>query len=222
MRRSALIALSTLWGIGPAIAADPPPIPMPPQLAAFLTEQSEQNLVKSQALRDWNGAVVDCGAPTLQGANVVIGSLPTFDKAGKPVSGEWRVITRLAACGQSRAFNLLYSFAPNGQMLRTGMLPGSSAADPILQRDALTYANTAMAKLAPPGCQDIRYLDTAFEAFGPPGAGVPAGREARSWTEKWTIWACGVQGVVKLYFTPDARGTSISTRLGETVKVPPK
>ena len=222
MRRSALIALSTLWGIGPAIAADPPPIPMPPQLAAFLTEQNEQNLVKSQALRDWNGAVVDCGAPTLEGANVVIGVPPTFDKAGKPMSGEWRVITSLAGCGQSREFNLLYSFAPNGQMLRTGMLPGSSAADPILQRDALTHASTAMSRLTPPGCQDIRYLDTAFDAFGPPGVGVPAGREARSWTEKWTIWACGVQGIVKLYFTPDARGTSISTRLGEMDKVAPK
>ena len=150
MRRCAFIALFMLWGIGPAWAADPPPIPMPPQLAAFLSEQSEKNLVKGQALHDWNGAVVDCGAPTFQGANVVIGVPPTFDKAGKPVSGEWRVITRLAGCGKSKAFNLLYSFAPNGQMLRTGMLPGSSAADPILQRDALTYARAAMAKLTNP------------------------------------------------------------------------
>jgi hypothetical protein len=222
MRRYAFIALFVLRGIGPASAADPPPIPMPPQLAAFLTEQSEQNLVKGLALGDWNRTVPNCAAPTFQGANVVIGVLPMFDKAGRPVSGEWRVITRLAGCGQSKGFNLLYSFAPNGQMLRTGMLPGSSAADPILQRDALTYARTAMSRLTPPGCQDIRYLDTAFAAFGPPGAGVPAGREARSWTEKWTISACAVQGIVTLYFTPDVHGTSISTRFGETVKVNPK
>ena len=187
-----------------------------------MTGPNEQDLVKSQALRDWNGSVVGCGAPTLEGANVVIGVPPTFDKAGKPVSGEWRVITRLAGCGQSKAFNLLYSFAPNGQMLRTGMLPGSSAADPILQRDGLTYATTAMARLTPPGCKDVRFLDTAFDTFGRAGTGVPAGREARSWTEKWTVWACGVQGIVKLYFTPDARGTTVSTRLDETVKVTPK
>ena len=152
----------------------------------------------------------------------MVGTAPTFDKAGKPVSGNWRVITRLSGCGQARMFSLFYAFAPNGQMVRLGMLPGSTAADPILQRDALLYASTAMGKLTPPGCKDFKYLDTAFEAFGPAGANVPAGRDARSWTEKWRIKACGVEGIVKLYFTPDATGTGISTKLNETIPVPPK
>jgi hypothetical protein len=222
MRPPALIALFMLWATGPVMAADPPPIPIPPELRAFLTEPHEQDVVKGQALRDWNNIVANCGAPTLEGANVVIGVLPAFDKAGKPVSGNWRVVTRLAGCGQTRTFNLLYAFGKNGQILRIGMLPGSSAADPILQRDALVYANLAMGRLAPPNCKEFKYLDTAFEAFGAPGTNVPPGREARSWTEKWTVSACGVTGLVKLYFTPDAAGTAISTKLDETIKVTPK
>ena len=150
---------------------------------------------------------------------MVVGVPPTF-KAGKPVSGSWRVITRLSGCGQARSFSLLYALGANGQLARIGMLPGSSVADPLLQRDALMYANLAMGKLSPPGCKDFKYVDTAFEAFGAPGANVPAGREARSWTEKWRVRACGVDGIVKLYFTPDATGTAISAKLDETVRAP--
>jgi hypothetical protein len=222
MRRYAFIALLMLWMTGPALAADPPLIPMSPELRKFMSDPEEEKIVKAQALHDWNGTVSGCATPpTLDAANVVIGTPPTF-KAGKPVSGTWRVITRLSACGQAKNFSLLYAFAPNGQLLRLGMLPGSSAADPILQRDALIYANTAMSRLAPPGCKDFKYLDTAFEAFGAPGANVPAGREARPWTEKWKVRACGVEGIVKLYFTPDATGTAISARLDETIPVPSK
>ena len=228
MRRSALIALLTLWGaglgeIGPAIAADPPLIPMSPELRKFMSDPEEEKVVKGQALHDWNATVFGCTTPpTLDAANVVIGTAPVFDKAGKPGSGSWRVITRLSACGQAKNFSLLYAFAANGQLLRLGLLPGSSGADPILQRDALMYANAAMSRLSPPGCKDFKYLDTSFEAFGAPQARVPAGREARSWTEKWKVWACGVEGIVKLYFTPDATGTAISAKLDETVPAPSK
>src|SRR5476649_2870444 len=167
MRRYAFIALLMLWMTGPAFAADPPLIPMSPELRKFLSDPDEEKIVKAQALHDWNNTVLGCATPpALDAANVVIGMAPKFDKAGKPVSGNWRVITRLSACDQARNFSLLYAFAANGQLVRLGMLPGSSAADPILQRDAFLYANLAMGKLTPPGCKDFKYLDTAFEAFG--------------------------------------------------------
>jgi hypothetical protein len=228
MRRQTFIALLMLWIAGlvntvPALAADPPLIPMSPELRKFMSDPEEEKIVKAQALHDWSNTVLGCTTPpTLDVANVVVGKAPAFDKAGKPVSGTWRVITRLSGCGQAKNFSLLYAFAANGQMVRLGMLPGSSAADPILQRDAFMYANLAMGKLTPPGCKEFKYLDTAFEAFGAAGPNVPAGREARSWTEKWRVRACGVEGIVKLYFTPDATGTAISAKLNETVSAPAK
>ncbi len=221
MRRQAFVALFLLWMTGPVLAADPP-LPMSPELRKFMSDPEEEKIVKAQALHDWNNVVSGCEAPKLEAANVVVGVPPQFDKAGKPVSGNWRVITRLSGCGQIKNFSLLYAFAANGQLARLGMLPGSSAADPILQRDARMYANLAMGKLSPPGCKEFKYLDTAFEVFGPPGGNVPAGREARSWTEKWQVRACGVEGIVKLYFIPDATGTAISAKLNETVPAPPK
>ena len=222
MRRLTFIALFSIWMSGQALAADPPLVSMSPELRKFMSDPEEEKIVKAQALHDWNNVVTACEDPQLQAANVVVGVPPRFDKAGKPVSGDWRVITRLSGCGQTRNFNLLYAFAANGQLARLGMLPGSSAADPILQRDALMYANIAMSKLTTPGCKDFKYLDTTFEAFGPPGSNVPPGREARSWIEKWRVRGCGVEGIVKLYFTPDATGTAISAKLNETIPAPSK
>ena len=186
------------------------PIPMPPELAKFMTTPDEERTVKATALREWNLIVPGCGSPRLQGANVVVHVLPKFDTAGKPVSGRWQVVTRLEGCGQSRTFNLFYGFGPDGQMVRTGSLPGTTVADLRLQRDGLTYAGMGMAKLAPSGCKDFKILDTAFEALG-------SGQQARPWTEKWTVRACGVDGIVRMHFRPDATGTSISVSLDETV-----
>jgi hypothetical protein len=222
MRRHAFIALLMFWGSGSALAADPPQIPVSPELRKFLTDPDEEKIVKGQALHDWNNVVANCPAPTLEGANVVIGVAPTFDKAGKPVSGNWRVVSHLAGCGNARMFSLFYAAGPNGELRRIAMLPGTSVADPVLQRDALVFANTGMGKLTPPGCKDFKYLDTAFDGFGPPVPGAQPGRETRGWIEKWTVLGCGTTGIVKLYFTPDATGTAISAKLDETVKIAPR
>ena len=97
--------------------------------------------------------------------------------------------------------------------------PGTTAAEPRLQKDALQYAAMGMVKLAPSGCKDFKYLDTAFEAFGATSSNVQPGRQSRMWTEKWTVRACGVDGVVRMHFTPNATGTTISVKPDETIRV---
>jgi hypothetical protein len=69
--------------------------------------------------------------------------------------------------------------------------------------------------LVPAGCDDYLFVDTAFEALKT----APAGANDPPWTEKWTIRACGVEGVVRMHFTPDAKGTQITVRIDETVRV---
>lgn len=207
MRTFFLVGLILTWLMG---AASAQPIAMPPQLAKFMTAPDEEQTVKASALRDWNVVVPNCGNPRLQSANVVVHVLPKFDIAGKPISGRWQVVTRLEGCGQSKLLNMVYGFGPNGQLVRTAVLPGTTRADPLLQRDALMYAGMGMAKLVPSGCKDFKYVDTAFDAAG----------AGRAWTEKWTVRACGVDGIVRLYFAPNATGTSISVKPDETVRVP--
>jgi hypothetical protein len=194
-----------------AVAADP--IPMPPELAKFLSSPDEGRMIGANALRDWNLVVPGCGNPRLKSTNVVVQVQPEFDAAGKPTSGKWQVLAHLEGCGQSRQLNLFYAFASNGQMVRVSGLPGTTRADLVLQKDGLTYAAIGMGKLVPSTCKDFKdfkYLDTAFEAPGP----------SRSWTEKWTVRACGVDGIVRMQFAPkpDATGTSISVNLNETVR----
>jgi len=70
--------------------------------------------------------------------------------------------------------------------------------------------------LVPAGCDEYLFVDTAFEALKTARAGA---NDDPPWTEKWTIRACGVEGVVRMHFTPDATGTQITAKTEETVRI---
>jgi hypothetical protein len=107
-------------------------------------------------------------------------------------------------------------------MRRIALLPGTTIADARLQQDALIYAVMGMQNLMPSlDCKDIQYTNTSFVAFGEANPQVPPGRENRSWTEEWTMRACGVTGIVTMHFLPDATGTTISSGVGEARRVNP-
>lgn len=212
MRPLVLGVLGSLWLLGTASGQQP--IPMSPELAKFMATPEEERMVKAYGLNDWKTIVPNCATPSLAGANVVVHVPPRFDASGRPLSGRWQVVSRLQGCGETRTFNLMYSVGPNG-LTRLGTLPGTTAADPVLQKDGLMYAQMAMAGSAPADCKKYLYLDTAFEAFE---TNLVSGR-GRPWTEKWTVRACGVDAVVRMHFTPDATGTQITASTRETVRV---
>lgn len=210
----AAVCLAAFVGAAAAGVAAAQPIQMSPELAKFMSTPDEERNVKSSGLRDWQALVPSCPSPSLAGANVVVHVPPKFDPAGQPVSGFWQVVSRVQGCGQTRQFNLFYT-AANGKLTRTSALPGTTIADLLLQKDGLMYASMAMVKIAPADCKDYKFLDTAFEAFGTAAPGA----RARPWTEKWTVSACGVDGVVKMRFTPDAKGTQITANTADTVRL---
>jgi hypothetical protein len=213
MRSLVLGVLGSLCLLG--TAAGQQPIPISPELSKFMTRPDEERDVKTNALRHWNSLVPDCGNPRLAGANVLVHVPPKFDASGTPISGSWQVMMRLEGCGQSKIFNVLYKAGPNGQIARTGTLPGTSIADPVLQKDGLMYAQMAMVGVVPADCKKYLYLDTAFEAFETNLVGA----RGRPWTERWTVRGCGVDAVVRMHFTPNATGTQITANTGETARV---
>jgi hypothetical protein len=170
--------------------------------------------VKTFGFNDWETVMPGCTATGLA-ANVVVHVPPKFDASGRPVSGRWQVMLRVQGCGETRTFNISYSVDPDGELRRLGTLPGTTVADPVLQKDGLMYAQMAMVKVAPADCKEYVFVDTAFEALKP----AAAGGRARPWTEKWTVRACGVEGVVRMHFTPDATGTQITAKTEETVRI---
>jgi hypothetical protein len=212
MRTLLIVAFLGACWTGSATAQQP--IPMAPELAKFMSTPEEERAVKTMAFAGWRKILPSCGNPQFVAANVIVHVPPKFDSAGRPTSGSWQVVSRLQGCGQTRIINLQYAVASNGQPARFLSLPGTTAADERLRRDGLAYAKMAMAKIAPADCKDFQYVDTVFEQFT--GAAQSTGRP---WTEKWTVRACGVEGVVRMHFIPNAAGTQILTNTDETVRV---
>jgi len=198
------------------VPAQAQPISLSPELKAFLGRPEEQQAVVNMMARQWHQIVENCPSPTFQKGGMVSTAIPpTFDSSGTPISGRWRVVDRAEGCGESRTLSMEYYFATDGQMRRTGTLPGTTIADLSLQRDALRYATLGMVKLISSDCKDVMYTDTKFIGFV--DAAPVGGR--RPWTEEWTVRACGVTGIVTMHFTPDATGTGIRTSPNETRQV---
>ncbi|MBV8743490.1 MAG: hypothetical protein JO134_00440 [Xanthobacteraceae bacterium] len=78
------------------------------------------------------------------------------------------------------------------------MLPGTSAADPLLQRDALPNVLLVLNAASPKECQRSVVTDT--KVIGPP----PTAN--KPWRERWTFDACGEKPAVDINFTPSPNG----------------
>jgi hypothetical protein len=211
MRVPGLAAVVAASMLGAASAQ--PPRPMSPELEKFMSTPEQEAAVKTNARRNWDYLFPSCPKPFFEGARVIVHVPPTFDAAGQPVSGLWQLVSQVRGCGQARLLNAHY-IADREQVKRVLTLSGTTIADPYLQMDSLDYAAMAMVKIAPDDCTDYKFTDTAFETFGKAAGARPP------WTERWTVQACGVEGVVRMHFAPDATGTQISASPDETVKVP--
>lgn len=120
----------------------------------------------------------------------------------------WQPV-RVEGCGRRSRLNMLVAPATGGAAASvTPLLPGTTAADPLLQREGLRLA-LKVVKDAAAGCERISMNDTrADPSAGPtPGGGVAA---RRSWVEVWTLSACGRAFAVPVRFAPSRDGTEIT------------
>ena len=94
------------------------------------------------------------------------------------------------------------------QLRTVAMLPGESAADPLLQRDAMQGALAALIPATPKDCEHTVATDTSIT--GSP----PNGRDP--WVERWTFDLCGKKAALDVTFTPSPNGgTDWSTTLAK-------
>jgi hypothetical protein len=77
------------------------------------------------------------------------------------------------------------------------LLPGTTNADPRLQRDALQGATGFAAALRPPGCDKRIVTETRLVSKLQRGA---------PWQERWSFDLCGTKAEVAMTFTPSERG----------------
>ena len=126
---------------------------------------------------------------------------PQTDGAGRVVHGLWREQVASAGCGTIVLLNVFSLAGPSGVPELLGGLPGTTRADPVLQKSGLPVAVRGLPAAAA-GCHDIRVVDTALSKD------APKDRMA-SWHEDWTVLACDQAYQIPLRFTPTADGATI-------------
>lgn len=117
-----------------------------------------------------------------------------FGSDGLPVAGAFREIVPVSVCGETITLNILATAQPDGSVQRINLLPGTSLADPILQKDVLASAYAAASHGR--RCRSFAVRTTAAAEKEPDG----------SWTETWDVRACGRAVPLTVAFHPSADG----------------
>lgn len=215
----ALAALAAgLVLLGPAGSVAEAPAP----LASLLQDPAEQQ----QVIRGAAAAAVMQQEPCATAGyavekKLVIYRQPVFDAGGKATSGAWKQIVDEEGCGARHALNVIVVAQPSGELAVLPLLPGSTHADPVLQKDAVGFVVQAAATVPggrAPDCQRRYIADTEFveqETETLPGAKGP------SWRERWTFVSCAQRLQIPVHFIPDATGTTISAGPNTAIQVLP-
>ncbi|HEY2526913.1 MAG TPA: hypothetical protein VGJ20_03030 [Xanthobacteraceae bacterium] len=188
------------------------------ELARIVKDSANQQAVTEFA-REQNGQLPGaCDKATYnETSRALVLSPPQVDGSGKLIAGAWLQSVIATGCGTSRQLNMLTSAQPDGTLRRIALLPGTTIADPQLQRDGIQFAMGGVGQLMPPDCRrEARVVETRFVEFeGPPASTVQPVRAARPWREDWTVEGCGKRVVVPVHFIPDPTGTTIRTSTKE-------
>jgi hypothetical protein len=126
---------------------------------------------------------------------------PQVDGGGRIVHGLWREQIASAGCGTVVLLNVFSLADPSGEPKLLGGLPGTTRADPVLQKSGLPIAVRGLPAKAG-DCHDSRVVDTQLSRD------APKDRMA-SWHEDWTVLACNEAYQIPLRFTPTADGATI-------------
>jgi hypothetical protein len=193
-----------------------PDASLSPALANIIANPEHQKAVIAAAQQSSAWMNNRCAGATFAiGGDVAIYQRLELDQQQRPAAGSWRERVTAQGCGANRVLNVLTFVKSPGRLVSGTLLPGTTHADPLLQRDAFRYA--AAAAKVPPNCSTIYVADTAFAGVeGAANASLPPQRRIPPWKEEWTIAACGQRSAVTLHFVPDATGTNITTSPGET------
>ncbi len=218
MHQRLVLFFSALCFLSSAAAQPPAQLPLSPELKAFLMHPEQQKAINESSAKAWFRQVPGCAEPKTTQRNVLIEEASNFDAQGNPLSGRWRIITHIEGCGEARIINLQYWFPPNGKLAASLLLPGTSIASLLLQKDAVFYAMQAMVNLAPKDCKEAPVINTQFKGWESEALPEAKGAVRRPWMEEWTVRLCGVTGIVPMHFIPDATGTTIHSEVLKPAK----
>ena len=156
----------------------------------------------------WLNAKCEASEASL-GKELAAASVPiVVDAQEQPQSGSWIERIAVRGCDRPWQLNVLVAVHQSGPLATIPLLPGTTHADPLLEKDGALYAFTAV-PIDPKGCKPIYVADTKFNAIlsdTPLIAGKPG------WSEQWTVAQCEKRSSVEMRFVPDRTGTTIVSR----------
>lgn len=156
-------------------------------------------------------AVLDAGSCPGAAAEVVDAPARLEDPRH---GGALRQPVRVEGCGRRSRLNMLVLPAPGGTVANVvQLLPGTTVADPLAQREGLRLALMAVRDSAP-GCGRVSVNDTRPEGGAAAGALPGGGGPLRPWGEVWALSACGRTYAVPVRFAPGRDGTEITVDPG--------
>ena len=121
----------------------------------------------------------------------------------KPGAISW--VERYSLTCKPRAQRNFLMILEGDQARMIELLPGTTVADPQLQRDAFAGSSAAIAGTRPAGCDKQWVTDTRVTT-------AYNGRDP--WTERWSYDVCGAKAEVDMTFTPSkGAGTSWGAKL---------
>jgi hypothetical protein len=202
--RKLLLGILAAWCAGmpgaPAFAFDQA------ALGRVVADRAEQSHVLDTARRSSVFLHNPCRSARFELSKTVgIYHPPTFDGAGAPTSGAWRQGVREEGCGAHRLLNVLAFVKGPKTLVLAPLLPGTTHADPLLQRDGVHYAVLA-AGIPEKNCSIGYVADTQFQQSETPPA---TGGIGAPWKELWTLVSCARTVQISMRFIPDSTGTQI-------------
>jgi hypothetical protein len=186
------------------------------RIQAFLARPDQMKLQSPLLSRAWGSSAGACEAIQVSKEVLIFLGPITFDDQGTPLSGSWKHTLTATGCGVSRTLNLFYIADGAGKVNRFPGAPGSTRADPVLQRDSIRYLLAGASAQVPKDCKQIQLIDTEY--LGPEADPLPGVKDS-PWHEYWTVRGCGVSARVTMHFSPDATGTAINVKPEETKRV---
>lgn len=208
--------LVAFLAMAPANAQQPPP-----QFQPYLNSPEYVQMIVAKVLAVERALKAGCDNPKPLGHQPInMLQMPTFiGSGGAPTSGAWTERIEVDRCGKHVFENVLVTFV-NGSPKLTGLLPGTTRATPILQRDALTQAyitasvkQSAAERAGASLCADKTSTfvsETRFEKQLEPMKFDGSGKSiAGKWDETWMVQMCGRDIPVVMHFVADGKGGTI-------------
>jgi hypothetical protein len=194
------------------VEGQPQPSGVSPQFGNILRAQQHRDAVLGAAKQSTTWIRHACASGTFKPLPTIkIWKPLKFMSDGKPLEGVWGESVEASGCGLTRLLNVVTVVRDPGVLITQVLAPGTTEADPILQKDASRYVFIASVARVP-GCQQAFIDDTRFIKQEPASDAhmiAPAG------VEHWTVSACGHEFTVEVKFLPLAGRTDIAARVLE-------